>query len=272
MKTNVTICNAGVKTISEGHWNIFSGQILLSIGFDIKQGLILEQFDNLTGSRPVHYAPDGISLLPLEYKDEKLWALESVEIAEAGYGGRPTVRLDLVISTFEIRLYFHAIAFPLTSIIREWWEIENTAVSDKRCFTIRPFQMNFTPDDYRDTYHCTYFKGGKPRYDHGQICQEAIGSETSIHLYSNMHYDYVPMLIVHREQEPCDGFMVAMDYCGPWDLDIKRNNGPVSLKYSIDENKYLTVLSGEKFNLPVVTLGGFTGSIDELMKTVYDWQ
>jgi hypothetical protein len=49
MKQEVMISNAGVKVVANGHWNVFAGNISLTYGFDVKQGLILEQFDNLAG-------------------------------------------------------------------------------------------------------------------------------------------------------------------------------------------------------------------------------
>ena len=270
---DVTISDAGIKVVGVGHWNVFAGNISLAYGFDVKQGLVLEQFDNLAGHRPVHYNTGSTNWLPFEYAGEGPWVLESAEISEAGYGGRRTARLDLVISTFEVRLYFHAVAFPGTSIIRQWYDIENTAISHKSRFSIKPFRMNFALDDYKDTYQYTWFKGGKPRYDYGQICHEAIGVVADIHLHSQMHYSYVPMLLGLREQDPCDGFMVALDYCGTWDLNIKREqHGPVSVIFTLNEKESLTLLSNEKFELPVMTLGVFKESIDELMKDVYNWQ
>jgi hypothetical protein len=272
MKKEVMISNAGVKVVADGRWNVFAGDISLTYGFDVKQGLVLEQFDNLAGHRPVHYNPGSTSLLPFKDDRENPWVLESAEITEAGYGGRRTARLDLVISTFETRLYFHAVAFPGVSIIRQWFDLENTAVSRAFGYSLKPFRMNFSLDDYTDTYRCTWFKGGKPKYDHGQICNEAVGSETDIHLHSLLHYDYMPMLLTMREQDPNDGFMVALDYCGTWDLNIKRDYGPVSVEFTLDDKKSFTLAPHEKFELPVMTLGVFKESIDELMKTVYDWQ
>jgi hypothetical protein len=272
MDKNIKLLDAGISVVSRVSWNVFAKNISLTYGFDEKQGLVLEQYDNLAGKRPVHYNIESYNILPFDYQPSEPWILESAEICPDVYGGKPVLKLNVTLTSMDVRVYFHAVAFPGTSVIRQWFDLENIGISRNIGFGIKPFRMNFSIDDYTDTYRCSWFRGGKPDYDHGLICSEALGARADIHLHSRQHYDYVPMLLVLRENGPCDGFMVALDYCGIWSLDVKRNCGSVSLEFVIDDNKMLILEPGERFELPVITLGVYGESLDEFMKLIYDWQ
>lgn len=273
--------DASIKAFSKYCWNISVQGISITYSFDEKNGLIMD-IDNMAGERPVHYSHPDNCILPIDndalsshLRINTAWVLESAGMTQGEYGGKPVARLDIIISTLNIRLYLHVVAFPDTSIIRHWFDIENTSVSKSIECAIRPFGLKYTIDDYRDTYRCYWLTGGKPEYNHGLMRSEPLGlsSNVDMKISSKQHYDYVPVLMLLRENSPYDGFMAALDYCGDWNLEIvKHKRDPVSFAFRLDNGKPLILEPEELFELPVVTLATYKESLDHLMKAVYDWQ
>jgi hypothetical protein len=268
--TDVTMNGAHIEPLSATSWRITTQSLAIVYSFDADKGLVLEQLGNISGTREVQYCAGPESIIPFKHNGN--WRLDNADIGKGVYGGRPVVRLDVTLSTLNIKLIFHLVAFPGNAIIRQWYEVENTSFSRSVGLSIIPFRAVLKLDDYRDTYCCKWFTGGNSNYDQGLLHTEPLGKSGNLHLHSAQTYHYVPLILLSRENAPYDGLMVEMDYCGVWNFDLKYVSDKVELEFTIDDNKSLVLNPTETLELPVITLGVFNGDLDNLMKELYDWQ
>ncbi len=89
----------------------------------------LEYVDAKTAAAPFALDSDSFGKKPTGAKSvaeaDSQWALKAAAAHQAASGGRPAVQLDLTLTRGDVLARFHVLAFPGTSILRQWVEIEN---------------------------------------------------------------------------------------------------------------------------------------------------
>ena len=178
----------------------------------------------------------------------------------------------MTVSDGRCRVTLHVVSFPQNSVIRWWFGIENT--SDRNLeLMLNPAKINLSPERAKNIYHAYWYAGGRPRHDFGREYSCGLGaSMTPVKLKSDMTYDYVPLFMLLREDEPNDGIMTELDYAGPWELSIERRGAELCCDFTIDHGTPTIIGPAETLDTPFVTAALFSGDRDSLMTEIYDWQ
>ncbi|HBP37207.1 MAG TPA: hypothetical protein DD640_00375 [Clostridiales bacterium] len=266
---SVILKDAYAAALSDTSWEIAAQGLRLVWGFTPECGLALQELAGGACGREIAYCCEPQPL----YKS-KTWTLESACVRTGIYGGRPVVQLDVQVKDLTLAINFHAVAFPDCPVVRYWYELTNTSFPHGKNISLLPFTTSFIPDHYKDTYWLRWFTGGNSHFEqglmHGQALSPSFGTE-GIHLKSRQTNDFVPLVLLMREGDPCDGLMVQMDYCAPWSFDLDYSGAnPIHLRFCIEGS--LELPPEETVQAPTVTLCAFSGGLDRLMEKVFDWQ
>lgn len=180
-----------------------------------------------------------------------------------------------------IVITLNSIAFPETSVIRQWFTIENESIARVERFDYKPSVFKLSINDQRDVYYAEWFNGGKPTHDSGGLNRKAFGltyyEPYQLHLESQMTADYVPLILLTRDDGAKDGVMTAIDYIGPWSADVFRPDGYaaedyIEVSYCIDGGEKLVIEPLQTFETAVITFATYSNNRDNLMITLFDWQ
>lgn len=202
--------------------------------------------------------------------DDGQWKLTSAAPLKVNAGGRPAVQLDLVLTKDTLRATLHVQAYPRTSILRQWIELENGGSSSITLGSASPVkvQMPDTGAPYTHYWMC----GGTSRPNQGQLESAEIGKAYSRTLLGERTDNYMPWMALCRKDAPGDGWFVALDCLGSWTLGYDNVSGNGSLVASLPALTGHELAPGERLRLPLVTLGMFTQNLDDMARRVYDWQ
>lgn len=105
------------------------------------------------------------------------------------------------------------------------------------------------------------------------------GGETRV-IDGRKSNDYVPWFCCQSGEGARPGVAMWLDYLGSWQLGASRprsgsgydNNRGAQVQLMARANISRTLAPGESLALPVVTFCPFTGGLDAMMETIYDWQ
>lgn len=263
-------------------WEVEAEHLKVTYGFDPQQAICVVACENTAADPVVSYVKKPYSILPvLSEKTAEGWQLTDAKVEETAYGGRAVAKLTMKVRCRSVCVKFHVVAFPGTSVIRQWFEIENESVARVERLKIRPMIFQLWVQESKDIYYAEYFGGGKPVHEAGGLNRKAFSKTYyepySLHLESRMTAEYVPLVLLTRDYGPRDGIMLAMDYVGPWSADIDRTDGYaaddlLTLAYEIDGGKKVQIEPQKVLQTPVITMAAYAGHRDNLMKTVFDWQ
>ncbi len=270
-------------------WELSTAGLSVTYRFDRDFGIILEQFTNLAGERPVHYITAQRSALPftiqvdgkgnplpfLSQMDDR-WILEESRVFESSYGGRPVLELSVTVFGAMLRVTLHAVAFPGTSVLRQWFTIHNCAVAHGKGVSISPLTMVLTNDDYKNIYHAYTLRGGNANYNMGELVETVLGPGRTlpvVDMHSEGSSDYTPLVVLTREDSPKDGLMIELDYTARWTMYAGyRYPGGVDIRVAVDPNSGTYIAPESTVQTPVLTFAAYTGVLDNLMQELYDWQ
>lgn len=205
--------------------------------------------------------------LPQEYDR---WTFESGTIRRAAVGGRPVVELELTAKREMVRARLHVQAYPSTSILRQWVELENVGASAITIEAGIPFIMAMQGDSVPLTNY--WMCGGTSRPNQGQLESAAVGTNYRKALLGEKTDNYVPWMALQEQGQPGNGCFVALDYLGTWTLAFERGSEGAILSASLPELAGRELASGTQLRLPTVTVGVFRGDLDDMGRRLYDWQ
>ncbi len=272
---------AMIKALENNKWQLSGEGISVTYGFTPEGGINLCDFSVLNEKGSIHYCQKESSLVPIVNSDPCIenerppfrWKLISAVFGEAEYHKRPVQKLEAIIETLFYRLTFHAVLFPGVSVVKQWWECENTSIARTDGFTLKPLDVEFCYEDHKRSYWLSTFGGGLARPTQGQIHTQLIGFRQKYSIASHMACEYAPWFTVTSEEAPFDGFMAAMDYMGDWSLDVYGCNlTSYTMTFTADGGKQMELFPKQCIELPAITFAAFNGGHDALMQVLYDWQ
>jgi hypothetical protein len=139
--------DAYVRQIAAGsRWQIGTGTVELT--YELKDdALALAEFTNKAVSPPRDYiASDrAVPLFTVKYGDGAPWVLLRADAKRAMDGGMPVAKLRAELQRGALTIRLHAIAYPGTSVLRQWLELENTGTGDVTA-EVAPWNIAVRPD------------------------------------------------------------------------------------------------------------------------------
>ncbi|MFA6239865.1 MAG: hypothetical protein WC655_02995, partial [Candidatus Hydrogenedentales bacterium] len=203
--------------------------------------------------------------------DQGQWKLESGTVREVAVGGRPAVQLDLLLSRDALRANLHVQAYPGTSVLRQWVELENSSPNSLVLDAPSPFALSFAEDNASALTHY-WLCGGTSRPNQGQLESAEVGTTYHKAILGEKTDNYTPWMALSRRDAPHDGVFVALDHLGTWTLTADRVGESVALSIGMPGLAGFTMVPGQKLALPLVTLGVFKSELDDMARRLYDWQ
>ena len=201
------------------------------------------------------------------------WILESGAVRQIGVGGRPAVQLELTLNRDGLRAYLYVQAYPRTSVLRQWVEFENATASPRILASPTSLSLSLRSQETSDMTHY-WMCGGTSRPNQGQLESAQINDTYHRTLLGDRTDNYVPWMALTRNMpdKPGGGLFVALDHLGTWTLGFDRAAGHAVLSASFPGLVNYSLAAGERLQLPLITLGVFTGDLDDMGRRVYDWQ
>ena len=203
---------------------------------------------------------------------ESPWVLTSAKPQRVNAGGRPAVQLDLELSRPPLRAHYHLLAYPRTAILRQWVELENTGTEPFPLAAAAPLALALRGDDATSfTHH--WMIGGNSAPDEGQLHSAPVTAAYRWQIDGNKTDNFTPWLSLQRATGPADGWFFVQEYLGKWRFNVERSAAPATWVFaSLPELTGRALAPGEKLTLPLITLGAYQGSLEDMGKRVYDWQ
>ena len=200
------------------------------------------------------------------------WTLTSATPQRVNAGGRPAVQFDLELSRPPLRARYHLLAYPRTSILRQWVELENTGTEPFPLAAAAPISLALRGDDATSfTHH--WMIGGNSAPDEGQLHSAPVTADYRWQIDGNKTDNFTPWLSLQRTAAPADGWFFVQEYLGKWRFNLDRSAAPATWVFaSIPELAGRALAPGEKLPLPLITFGAYQGTLEDMGKRVYDWQ
>ncbi|MBN1347121.1 MAG: hypothetical protein JXQ73_30800 [Phycisphaerae bacterium] len=200
------------------------------------------------------------------------WSFKSGAGRQVAVGGRPGAQLDIVLAKGGLQADFHVLAFPGTPILRQWVELRNVGPSQAMLSSPAPASLSLRGEDAA-SYTQYWMVGGNSKPNQGLMEQAAVAPPYHHALNGSMTANYVPWTALHRTTGPKDGLFVQLDYLGRWRLSVEHDaGGPLIVSAGIADLRSRALAPGERLALPPVTIGVFRDDLDDMARSVYDWQ
>ena len=190
------------------------------------------------------------------------------------------LQLDLKLRHGPLVVTKHYIAYPGSSVIREWLSISNDFTKPVRLSDPGFFESRVLTTDVGklDLYYMT----GGGAFNGSQLLKREKVNATYVHTFDSydpsdtgprglMYSAHLPLLVLHDPQDK-HGIMVGWDYLGHWTFKAGNYDGsPVNL--SLQVAGYSRDLKpGESIETPKAFAGTFTGGLDAMGNLLLDWQ
>lgn len=281
---------------------IFTGKSTIGLSFNCDFGFVINRYCNHSGDRNVEYITEEQPFCPIKpeenqqeaaevgefdkfvnaAKDETTtteytlsddkWHFVSSNAEKITYGGMEALKLTANISKSDCNITLHLVVFPGCSVIRNWFDVENTANHNTK-YNIAPCALNIAVDNPADTYRGYWFHGANATYEYGMRYDRGFRHGTTpLDIKSNMCASWVPLIIFERENSPNDGIMIEMDYLSHWNLHAEKLKSHLAFNFDIEKDNGVTLESGQTITTPTVTIATYSGDMDSLMVELYDWQ
>ena len=270
---DIKVSDAFVHSSDDGNtWTI--GTSLIEMTYEVRGGLFkLVSFRNkLTGSA-TEYISGKTARAPFMTgtDDNNTWVLKSAKASQTSAGGQAVALLEMSLEHGNLNARFRVIAYPGTSVIRQWVELENpgkTAVSAQATPLILPVK-----NDPAIPFTQYWMVGGNSHKDQGIMHSSKVSTGYSNNISGQSTYDFIPWTAFRRGGKPDDGWFVAIEYLGKWKLSVNNaKKGKMIFSADIPDLASVTLTPGGKIELPVVTIGAFAGTLDDMGVQSYNWQ
>ncbi|MCL5098609.1 MAG: hypothetical protein M1608_13985, partial [Candidatus Omnitrophica bacterium] len=202
------------------------------------------------------------------------WTLQSASAREVTSGGRPAVQLDMNLTHEALRAHLSVTAFPGTAVMRQSVEFENTGESPLDLKLKEPMPAYAILGGENATDYTSYWIiGGNSQPVQGKMESAPITATYHHSLNGSATWNYVPWMALHRVDGAKDGLFIALEYLGNWRLSVDHEpDGPVAFSASAADLRTRTLKPGERFALPLATLGVFRENFDNMAEDLYNWQ
>ena len=271
---DLTVGDAYVRGSGDGQtWTI--GTRAVQMVFECRDGKFRwVSFQNRLVDPPREYVDKDAAEAPFVLDStiaSQPWKLESGEPRQVSAGGRPALQLDLSLTHDVLRVQMHILAFPGTSVVREWLEVANTGASaftlDPRLFSLR------LPGHNTPSFTHYWMRGGGAGFDMGLLNTSLVRAQYHNGIDGVATLRYVPWMALQRRGDPADGFFLALEYLGSWRLAVDHDSaGPIAVTAGIPRKNFAALAPGQQVELPIMTIGVFHGDLDDMGVRVYDWQ
>ena len=187
------------------------------------------------------------------------WTLEKGESHEVAAGGRPAAKLNLTLKDKSLRVHLHIMAYPGTSIIRHWMEIENTGPADFTIQSPSPFFLNLRKGKSKAWIN-SWMTGGAVSPTQGVMRRAEIGKDYHNSITGARTAKYVPWMAMERGRADCDGLFVSSESLCDWNMTVMSSGkSPALLAVNLCYYAGQTLKPGAKLELTPITTGVFTG-------------
>ena len=189
-----------------------------------------------------------------------------------GVGGRPAAQLDLVLTKNGLQANLHILAFPGAPILRQWVEFHNAGSVPATLVSPAPGRYSLRGQDAA-AYTQYWMVGGNSQPNQGMLEHAAVSLPYQHTLHGAKTADYVPWTALHRTTGCRDGFFLALDYLGRWCLKVEHDvSGPLTVSAGVADLRSHCLAPGESLELPPMTIGVFHDDLDDMARSLYDWQ
>jgi len=200
------------------------------------------------------------------------WNLEKGSVRQVNAGGRPAVQLDLVLRQGALKADYHLLAYPRTSVLRQWIGFENAGSNSFALKFPAALDLHLRGDDAESLTNY-WMIGGNSSPTHGLLRSAPVTASYHQVLTGEMTCSYTPWMALERKTSPGDGVFVALEYLGTWNLAVDHENrGPITVAATIPELNSKEIEAGQRITLPLVTLGVYRGNLDDMAVRLYNWQ
>jgi hypothetical protein len=253
-------------------WTV--GTKAVEIAYAVEDGRFTQTgFRNKLASPPMEYIPEGCAIAPVTVgaAGDGPWALTSATAVRTSAGGQPVAMLALDFACENLAVHFRVIAYPGTSVLRQWVELENTGASSLTAeATVLTVPI---ADDPTTPFTHYWMVGGNSKADQGMMQSAPVTPNYQQVVAARATYDFMPWTALHRSGEPDDGWFVALEYLGNWSLAVERaDDEPLHVTAAIPDLDAVPLAPGQRIALPAVTVGVFAGTLDDMAVQSYDWQ
>jgi len=269
----VIVGDASAMGNSDGQvWTI--GTKAFQLKFDGRAGQFrLVSFLNQTCEPALEYVATRAATSPFALTtagDDKPWALSAGCARRVVAGGRPAVQLDLILDRPDSRAQFHVLVFPGTAIFRMWCEMENTGSGP---LALKDFSWSIPTQAGNGAFADLWIGDGKIPAWHSPLHRAEITETYQRRLDGAKTGAGVPWVALHRTTGARDGWFLMLEYLGKWQVGVNRQaGGEIVTSAGVTDLEAVTLSPGERLQLPLLTLGVFTGSLDDMTARVFDWQ
>lgn len=252
-------------------WKIGSKGIEMS--FEIKAGnLKLIGFKNTFLATPVEYLSQSDGIDPFAATPERNWTVRQAVVSQQSSGGQPVVQLEILLENEAIINHFFLMAYPGSSVIRQWVELENKGNKpvklDSSLFTVPITAHSASPLTHY------WMVGGNSKVDQGKMHQDTLKGAYKRTIQGRSTSSFIPWTAFHREGGANDGWFAALEYLGGWELTVNPTPHQEQwlLSATVPDLAAMSLEPNKKIALPALTLCSFAGSLDEMTVQSYNWQ
>ncbi|MFA6567988.1 MAG: malectin domain-containing carbohydrate-binding protein, partial [Victivallales bacterium] len=199
------------------------------------------------------------------------WTLQKGESHEVVAGGHPAAQLDLTLKDKSLRVHLHIMAYPGTSIIQHWMEIENTGTDDFTVQSPSPFFLNLRKAKSK-AWTNSWMTGATNDPTQGVMRRAELGKDYHNSITGDRTKKYVPWMAMERGASDSDGLFVSSESLCDWNMTVKSSGSTALLAVNLLSYAGRTLKPGDKVELPPITTGVFTGGLDGMGMRIYDWQ
>lgn len=271
--TRMNIGDAYIHGSADGSkWTV--GTKSVEMAFITRHGSFsLLAFNNkLDGSTRKYIAPrSAFPPCTVGAADQSIWLFQGANAEKTTAGGQPVVMLTLIFTAPGVNIRYHVMAYPGTSVLKLWIELENTGDL--------PISAAATPltiplcDDPATPFTHYWMVGGNSGPDHGMMHAATISGDYRRIVEGQATAAYMPWMALQRGGEPRDGWFMALEYLGNWRMSVARDSiSQVMVSVEIPDLDGVWVQPGQTLALPAITLGAFAGTLDDMGIVSYDWQ
>lgn len=252
-------------------WTIGTGAVEMT--YEFRDGaLTLTSFRNKLAKPAREYVSREAAASPfVVHSKYGRWTVENAAARRSTVGGRPVVELGLTLARSGIRATLHALAFPGTSVIRQWVDLENTSSESAKASAV-PFAVAIRGDDATSLAHY-WMHGGLPCPDFGTMRTAPVTDTYHKQLAGNATAALIPWTAFMRSGSSEDGWFLALEYIGNWELTADREaSGPLNVTAQVPDLDKVELAPGQMLELPSVTICAFAGGLSDMTERSYDWQ
>lgn len=252
-------------------WKV--GTKAVEMTYELNDGLlIVDGFKNKLTKKACEYASKTSVLPAIGSPDGNgKWVLGSATASQETLNGRPVVQLAVELTQKNTKARFHAVAYPGTSVIRQWVELENTGSA---AFTVPSNALSISmAGDSAVSYTNYWMIGGNSVADQGMMHSAPVTKPYHQTLNATSTSAFMPWMAFMRKDSSADGWFFALEYLGTWRISVDSEAvGPANIRADVTDLDAVQLAPGQKIKLPMVTIGTFAGSLDDMAARSYDWQ